>query len=99
MPAFDLAQDRFESLDHRFGAFAGILNFDGLDGHRVGEAGLTFREVELAGRVNWHFGMLVSQFSLGLSDQGLYVEGVAIFEALTRFELDTREGQGIRQVN
>jgi hypothetical protein len=45
------------------------------------------------------FGILLSQFSLGRSDQGLYVEGGAILEALARLELDTREGQGIRQAD
>jgi hypothetical protein len=39
------------------------------------------------------------KFSLGLSDQGLYVERGAIFEALARLELDTCEGQGIRQTD
>jgi hypothetical protein len=41
----------------------------------------------------------VSQFSLGLCDQGLYVERGAVFEALARLELDTCEGQGIWQAD
>ena len=40
MSAFDLSQDRFRILDDRFRAFAGILNFDGIQRYRLGEIGL-----------------------------------------------------------
>jgi hypothetical protein len=40
MPALYLAQDRFQVVCYGFCAFAAILNFDGVDGYRVGEIGL-----------------------------------------------------------
>jgi hypothetical protein len=41
MPAVDLSQYLFQVLSDRLGAFVGVLNFDGVDGYRVAEIGLT----------------------------------------------------------
>ncbi len=40
VPILDLAQDRFQILRYRFRAFAGILNLNHIQGHRVGEVSL-----------------------------------------------------------
>jgi len=37
MPSFDLAQDCLQVVPHGLHTFAGVPDFDGLDGHRVGE--------------------------------------------------------------
>ena len=54
VPSLDLFQDCLNVVPHRFVAFAGVVNFYGSHGHRVGKVGLALQGVEVVRGVKWH---------------------------------------------